>query len=192
MDAALDAYPRAAFVFNGYRELDSKGNTEQVWRLPLSPIQPGSALLEKMYFRSWRFSSPVWGTVMARRSAYLEAGLFDPRFGFVADVDMWLRLAERYEVAYIAEPLIGLPSPDAVPKSWKGVPAAKDMRRQGEKMFWEARVRHYHDRPVRLRLELIRHRAYVARVRVYRAGSIVKSWLRRVAGKVSGRVRNGS
>ena len=120
--AALDAYPRAAFVFNGYRELDSKGNTKQVWREPSPRIQPGWALLENMYFRHWRFGSPVWGTVMARRSAYLEAGLFDPRFGFVADVDMWLRLAEKYDVAYIAEPLIGLASPDAVPKSWKGVP----------------------------------------------------------------------
>jgi hypothetical protein len=151
---------------------------------------PGSMLLEDMYFRHWRFDSPVWGTVMARRSAYLEAGLFDPRFGFVADVDMWLRLAENYDVAYIAEPLIGLASRETVPRIWGD--AEKLTQKHIERMFREARIRHFGGRPARQRLELMRHRAYIARVRVYRAGSIVKSWLRRVGGKATGRVRSSS
>jgi glycosyltransferase involved in cell wall biosynthesis len=89
--AALDAHPNAAFVFNAYRGIDAEGRTTQVWREPLAPCVPGSTLLEEIYFRRWRFDSPVWGTVMARRAVYLEAGLFDPRFGLVADVDMWMK-----------------------------------------------------------------------------------------------------
>ena len=40
--AALDAYPRAAFVFNAYRDLDRHGNTVRVNREPLGPCVSGS------------------------------------------------------------------------------------------------------------------------------------------------------
>ncbi|HTU63914.1 MAG TPA: hypothetical protein VMF89_35860, partial [Polyangiales bacterium] len=49
--------------------------------------------------------SPIFGIVMVRRSRVLEVGPFDPRLPTLADVDMWLRLAARYDVAYVAEPL---------------------------------------------------------------------------------------
>jgi len=51
---------------------------------------------------------PVHGTVMARRSAYKAVGEFDPRFGIISDVDMWMRLAARYDVAMVPETLIFL------------------------------------------------------------------------------------
>jgi glycosyltransferase involved in cell wall biosynthesis len=137
--AALDAYPRAAFVFNSYRVIDSKGRTVSVYGEPLGPCVPGSVFLERIIFKRWRFDSPVWGTVMGRRSAYLAAGLFAPRFGFLADVDMWLRLAEHFDVAYIPDPLITLPSRDAVPRIWNG--AERLEQRQRQLMFWEARLR---------------------------------------------------
>jgi hypothetical protein len=120
---------------------------------------------------------------MARGSAYLEAGLFEPRFDLVPDVDMWMRLAEHYDVAYIAEPPIGWPSTEALPNSREGVVAAEKLRNQIERIFRETRIRHFHGRPTRLRLELAQHRALIARVRAYYVGSVVKVWLRRVAGK---------
>jgi hypothetical protein len=43
---------------------------------------------------------------MVPRSFYERAGLYDPHFGFVSDVEMWLRLALAGDVAYIARPLI--------------------------------------------------------------------------------------
>jgi hypothetical protein len=98
--------------------------------------------------------------VMARRTAYLETGRLDPRFGMYADVDMWLRLAENYAVAYVPEPLIDLSSREAVPSHWTGG------RRKGKqitrRIFWEARMRHYRDRPVRRSLEAARHYAFIA------------------------------
>lgn len=48
----------------------------------------------------------VFSTVMARREAYRQAGSFEPRFQ-CADFDMWLRVALRWDVAYLAEPLAG-------------------------------------------------------------------------------------
>ncbi|MGA7522937.1 MAG: glycosyltransferase family A protein [Acidobacteriaceae bacterium] len=177
--AALDKYPNAAFVFNAYREVDREGKTVHLWREPLGPCIQGRVLLEEIYFRRWMFDSPVWGTVMCRRSAYLKAGLFDPRFGYVSDVDMWLRLAEENEVAYVAEPLIGLPTTEALPKSWKGVPGSEQIRTQVERMFLEARIRHNRGRPGRLILELMRHGAFVAMARSYRVACRVKARLRR-------------
>jgi hypothetical protein len=35
-------------------------------------------------------------------------GLFDEHFGFIADVEMWLRVASHFDIAYVAEPLITL------------------------------------------------------------------------------------
>ena len=51
-------------------------------------------------------TSSVLGTVMAGRIAYDEKGIFNPRYGFISDVDMWLRLAHARDVAYVPEPLI--------------------------------------------------------------------------------------
>ncbi len=113
---ALDGCPQAGFVFNAYRDLGEWSTPGTVMSLPLRACFDGSELI-RIFDRRWRFDSPVWGTVMARKSAYVESGLLDERYGFIADVDMWLRLAERYRVAYIDEPLIGLPPRHRLPRT---------------------------------------------------------------------------
>jgi len=156
--AALDAYPSCAFVFNSYVSLDEHGKEARIWREPLPPRVSGHYFLESVFFKRWRFDSPVYGTVMARRSAYEEVGLFDERFSYYADVDMWLRLAERYDVAYVCEPLIEVPSHITMPRLFSFSLFAK--RRLLERMFMEARVRHYNNRPLRLAAEILRHGFY--------------------------------
>jgi glycosyltransferase involved in cell wall biosynthesis len=100
--AALDANPRAAFVFNRYEVYDREGNA----RIENAPIeQSGDRMtIARQFFDV--MTSCVWGTVMARRDAYAAVGPFDPVYGFISDVDMWLRLARDWEVAYVPEPLI--------------------------------------------------------------------------------------
>jgi glycosyltransferase involved in cell wall biosynthesis len=154
----LDECAQAGFVFNAYRQLDENGCVERVYRQPLQRCSPGSALL-KRYFSRWHFDSPVFAMVMARRSAYEETGLLDPRFGMYADVDMWLRLAETHGVAYVPEPLMDLSSRKALPSHWTG------SRRKGKviarRIFWEARMRHYREQPIRRTLEAGRHVAFM-------------------------------
>lgn len=187
--AALEAYPQAAFVFNAYREIDSSGRTVRVYRESLDPCVPGPLLLERIFFRRWLFSSPVWGTVMGRRSAYLKVGLFEPRFGFVSDVDMWMRLAESFDVAYISEPLISLASRQAAPRLWGG---AEDLvQKQIERMFWEARLRHYQSQRTRLLLEVLRHEAFALTNRAYSFACISKARVTRAFGW-RGRAQVGS
>jgi glycosyltransferase involved in cell wall biosynthesis len=154
--AALGVCPEAAFVFNAYNQLGADGRIERTYREHLACCVPGRVLLERLYFRRWHFSSPVWGTVMFRKSKYLAAGGLDTRFSPIADVDLYMRLAETNCVAYVPEPLIGLASREAVPKLFR------HPQRLVRRAFREARVRHYRDRPLRLRAEMLRHWAFAA------------------------------
>jgi hypothetical protein len=45
-------------------------------------------------------------TVMVRKECYEGLGLFDTRFPFAADMEMWLRMAARYDVGFLARPLV--------------------------------------------------------------------------------------
>ena len=149
---ALRACPKAAFAFNAYNRLESDGTIKVTYREHLESCVSGRVLLERLYFRRWRFSSPVWGTVMLRKSKYVAVGGLNTRFSPVADVNLYLRLAETSCVAYIPEPLIGLASRETVPKLFR--PAPKRLVRRA---FREARARHYQGRPLRLLLEMLRH-----------------------------------
>jgi glycosyltransferase involved in cell wall biosynthesis len=148
---ALRAAPEAAFVFNAYNRLDADGQVKVTYREKLGSCVPGRVLLERIYFRRWNFSSPVWGTVMFRKSKYDAAGGHDTRFSYIADVDLYMRLAETNHVAYLPEALIGLASREAVPKLFN------PPHRLVPQAFREARVRHYRGRPLRLIAEMPRH-----------------------------------
>jgi hypothetical protein len=50
---------------------------------------------------------------MARRDAYELLGPFDPSYGPWADVDMWMRMCNRFDVAYVREALMFLDMGDS-------------------------------------------------------------------------------
>ena len=101
---ALDAVPTASFVFNAY-EVIARNGTMSISCEPFDGQTPRYYIAQH-HFRT--LTSCVWGTVMARASAYKKAGAFNPAYGFISDVDMWLKLAHDHDVAYVAEPLITL------------------------------------------------------------------------------------
>ena len=164
--SALDADPKVAFVFNAYRELDINGMERKIYRETLPICFPGHVLLEDFFFKRWQFDSPVFGTVMARRSVYEKSFFFNDRFGFFSDVDMWMRLAENYFVAYIDEPLITLPSKKKVQHEFT-LPFWQEQHTL-ERMFWEARLRHYHGRYFWLLLEIMRHISFALASRTWK------------------------
>ena len=101
--AALKRHPRAAFVFNAYEVIDARGRPT-LHALAIPECMAGTEFLRRFFVTQW--GSPIFGTVMARRSCYDAVGPFDPRFSMNSDVEMWARLALRFDVAYVAEPLI--------------------------------------------------------------------------------------
>lgn len=106
---ALDDYPTAGFVFNPYRSRHEDGS-EIIHRVPFPSLIPGREL------GAWllsRWGSCVYGTVMVRRDVYEKVEWFDLQFGNYSDVDMWLRIARKYDVAFVDEPLIDLMPQDS-------------------------------------------------------------------------------
>lgn len=149
--AALLQYPTAGFVFNIYRHLSPGGASGKVTdRFP--NFMSGGEFLEGVCFKDRELECPVWGTVMARREVYNALGLFDPGYGFWSDFDMWFRIAERYDVAFVPEALIDLPSRAVMPHLFsKG---ALTTHSTIFRMHWAARHRHYRSRPELLGREL--------------------------------------
>jgi len=151
--AALLRNPTAGFVFNVYRHLEPDGVTGSLTNIYPS-FMTGKYFLERLAFADPEMECPVWGTGMARRQVLEEMNLFDDKFGFWSDMDMYFRIAQKYDVAFVPEPLIDLPSRKVMPHLFKSGPlkAHSTIFR----IYWDARCRHYRERPVVLALALSR------------------------------------
>ena len=180
-ESALNEYPSAGFVFCGVA--DGQHNTkfndgitlqsDGITLHNVSPITSGREFFEKYFLH--RLSSIVWGTVMARRSAYNMLLPFDPSFDFISDVDMWMRMCLHFDVAYVRKPLIMLYG-DHSPANWgqHGVFnwRALDLSRKMQDVNIN---RFYGEQPDRLRAELQRHYWIAQRVYLMRLLGRLKS-----------------
>jgi glycosyltransferase involved in cell wall biosynthesis len=155
--AALIAHPTAGFVFNIYRHLSPDGKSG-VLTDTFPAFIPGKTFLEKICFRDKELDCPVWGTVMARRAVLEEMSLFNARYSFWSDADMWFRIAEKYDVAFVPEPLIDLPSRQVMPHLFQKT--AFTTHATIFSIFWAARCRHYRGRLGALAFELARQTEY--------------------------------
>lgn len=128
--------PRAISVDLVFRNLDSRPH-----------------FLEKICFRDREMECPVWGTTMVRRRVFYELGCFNAKYGFWSDFDMWFRIAERQDVAFVPEKLIDLPSRQAMPHLFD----SKPLRAHSVifRMYWAARCRHYQGKPLTLSRALV-------------------------------------
>lgn len=97
----LERNPDAAFAFNPYRDL---GFTQFPARARHRDCIDGRWLLRAYLFRYW--GSVIRGTAMIRRCAWDEVGGMQERYGLIADVDLWMRLAARWPAGYCPEYLI--------------------------------------------------------------------------------------
>ena len=96
----MERHPDVGFVFNSYR-LGINGKID--YHLSQEKID-GKVFLEKYLLSGW--GCPVRGTAMIRRSCWDILGGMHEKFNLLADVDLWMRLAARWPVGYVAEPLI--------------------------------------------------------------------------------------
>ena len=100
----LDQHPEAGFCYGQVYRMDDKGRTLRLIGsrgAKTSCIRDGKEQIALMLFRGDITPS----TVLARRFCFEEVGLFNTTLHIGEDIDMWLRLAMRYSVGYIAEPL---------------------------------------------------------------------------------------
>jgi|GEM_PF-5298543 len=160
-ESALVSHPSAGFVFCGTRnEPQSPGERPREFVHSFAPLTSGREFFLQHYVGS--LSSPVWGTVMARQDAYAKLGEFDPRWGPWADVDMWMRMCGRFDVAYVKQPLLLL---DMEVTDWRKF-------RWRQKLLHDAMVclnvrRLLGDDPEQMQRCLVRQRKYLCK-RVFR------------------------
>lgn len=94
--AVLEARPEVAVVGTRMHEVDEAGRALAP-RTSFAAGDVGEALL--------RFN-PVPNTSVAfRRAAVVEAGGYDPRYRYAMEYDLWLRLADRWRIVTLDEPL---------------------------------------------------------------------------------------
>lgn len=114
-----------AFVFNDYKTAKSE-STNYYINKNLNLVNSGNYILKKFLLKRW--GCPVRGTALIRKKYFDEVGGMDEKFGMLADVDLWMRLASKYDVGYVHLPLIEVlvNRPENYPKdytefSWKRI-----------------------------------------------------------------------
>ncbi len=114
--AFLDAHPEVDVLFaesrmgnpqDGYVSWIESAGQEEFFRLPHREPEPGFRVMERAaFFRRMAVRNPVFiGATIIRREAFESVGGFDPKLCGAADWELWLRMAHRFNWAYMAEPL---------------------------------------------------------------------------------------
>jgi glycosyltransferase involved in cell wall biosynthesis len=103
MVGALRRHPSALFVHCAIESISQNGEIIATHIGDWQELTPGDSWL-KFMLRS--LNCPVCALTLVRREAHEQYGLYDPSCGFIADVEMWMRLSSHGDVAYLKEPLI--------------------------------------------------------------------------------------
>lgn len=101
----LDKHPEVGFAYGQMYLMDERGRIFKLEKAPPkhSCIRDGKEEIRDLLLYDNHFPS----SVVIRRRCLDEVGVFDPSFrSGCEDVDLLIRLAKRYAVAYIAEPLV--------------------------------------------------------------------------------------
>jgi hypothetical protein len=104
------------FVFNSIGVTDENENIVFAYHDFKEGIIDKDYLLKKVYFRRWQFNSPVYGEAMVKKELVIENGLLKSKYGFYADVDLWMQLLHNHDAYYCADTLITGPAKTLQPR----------------------------------------------------------------------------
>jgi hypothetical protein len=95
-------------VYSDTLVINKKGKTTaNHWFNLIDPnvdfVRPGQSFFDLMLVNLNIISAP---SVLARRECYQKIGGFDTRLPFSVDMEMWMRIALFFDVAYLSQPLI--------------------------------------------------------------------------------------
>jgi glycosyltransferase involved in cell wall biosynthesis len=113
---AISNNESVGFVFNSIGEIDEHNQVFTSYQDFDEGVVERDQLLKRTYFRQWRFSSPVYGQAMVRKSLLTQRGFLHADFGFYADVDLWMDLLHDHDAYYCADTLIVCPTKKIQPR----------------------------------------------------------------------------
>lgn len=147
--ALLDDDPDLGLVHTDLMTFDGRGTLHESRRAFSDPR--GGWILEELLLDNFITTS----TVMAPTERLMQAQLFDERRRISEDFDLWLRMAERWRIAYLERPLTryrrrpgsasddklrtGLAALDVIETFWRTHP---EHRRRNPKLFRRSLARH--------------------------------------------------
>jgi glycosyltransferase involved in cell wall biosynthesis len=99
LQVPLFANPYVAVVYSDREDIDERGEAVSA---PALEFHRGDGLAGQLLVRNF---VPMSSAVV-RRSAYDEAGGFDPTLARSEDLDFWLRVALRHGFDYVRQPLV--------------------------------------------------------------------------------------
>lgn len=176
--SAITHKSKPAFVFNEYVDLDEKLNPIRKYSEDLPYISSGEYILKKIFYNRKTFGSPVWGSVMVRKDVLLEEGLFNSKYGFYSDVDMWLRLCEKSYIAYINEPLIYIRDKKVAPHLFDD--NIKTVHQIVQSIFLASRIRYLRKSKIKGSYEVLKHFCFNIYTNMYifaiRLKSLIKQY----------------
>ncbi|MBL8848404.1 MAG: glycosyltransferase family 2 protein [Planctomycetaceae bacterium] len=97
--ALLESHPDVGIVSCWAQYVGPENEPLEVVTRPANPAEATALLVDDHQ------GLPAHGTAMYRRSLYEAVGGYRPEFYFSQDIDLWLRMTERAQLAYVAEPL---------------------------------------------------------------------------------------
>jgi glycosyltransferase domain-containing protein len=104
LSAMLDAHPDVGMVHCAAYEVDADGARRRlVQAYPTTRVVAG----DTEFVRYLQNHNVCCSSVMARRRLYLDTGGFDLDL-LCADYMMWVKMAARADIAYVAEPLLNM------------------------------------------------------------------------------------
>jgi glycosyltransferase involved in cell wall biosynthesis len=97
--AVFQRHPAVGLVFSGVNLIHDNGRVTRERRYLTSWVRSGRKFLQQL-LRACVIRSP---TVCVRRVCYEHLGEFLPQMKLHADWEMWVRIAARYDVGYVAK-----------------------------------------------------------------------------------------
>lgn len=98
-------FKNLALVYCNYDVIDSNGIIKyKNYKAPLDKKRMRGMVFKKLLERNQITSSG--SGVLIKREIFNTVGLFDEKLRFAEDWDMWLRIAEKYEVDFVPETLV--------------------------------------------------------------------------------------
>lgn len=93
-------HPAAGLIYTDYVQVDEEGRVIGHFRGPAPPGRAGRILrlIRIMYINA--------SSTLIRRSVFDDVGLYDETEPTAHDLEMFLRILERYDIAHVPEPLL--------------------------------------------------------------------------------------
>ena len=114
--AFLNAHPGAGFVHTAYKITDLNDRIKRtIYPLQETCLQSGSEVFRRLALQGNFICSP---SVTFHRRRYGSVGGMSNEWVYAGDYELWMKLSVRYDVGYIAEPLV----------QWRRMPQAISKR----------------------------------------------------------------